>query len=117
MDASTTSNGELTGTTSERREFLQAGRQRDRHACLDSGPVSSVLRGVDASVGMYLVDEIPAVIRNRHVDHGVCRGDQFGHPLLQPVQAVAGPRGHEYRVGQSASQLSQRQTSSFVDLV
>ena len=37
MDASTTSNGELTGTASERREFLQAGRQRDRHACFDSG--------------------------------------------------------------------------------
>jgi hypothetical protein len=55
----------------ESRELAQAGRQRDRHPCLDPRAVGGVLGRVDPAVGVHPVDEIPAVIRNRHVHHGV----------------------------------------------
>jgi hypothetical protein len=43
----------------------------DRHPCLDPRAIGGVLGRVDPAVGVHPVDEIPAVIRNRHVHHGV----------------------------------------------
>ncbi len=90
---------------------------RNGHPRLDPGAVGGVLGGVDTAVGVHAADQIAAVIRDRHVDHGVGGHDHLGHSLLQPIQSFTGMRRDEHRVGQRPPQLGQGQSVGGVNLV